>query len=227
MNAWDYSIYLPLKSHTVELVTEVVGCATRAGYSTVNPYTGKIDGISVDGMNSLEFNTEDAALTYMSNEYGLLNLWKGDERDISVSFNPRKDVPLIDVSVFVENVFFRDDTPERLVIAKEIYWIYVDLCSSLAPIYGYTADENFGDFFWPRIMEMPSVIAKRQKPPILFWLNYFSNEYIELIGVKTIQKFGGKIHQLPHGALVLFVDYPWEVDSDLYNLNVIWEKSNQ
>jgi hypothetical protein len=227
MNAWGYELYLSGEQEAPErTVNDVFTILEAAGYSPQNNVTGKLEVITKDGMDFPQLEDRSEAVDFLLKEGGGLTFWKGDKWDfvdifLSITLHNKERLPRISVSL--ENAYFHNEEPNRVETSEDILQIYVQLCKLLNPVYGFVADENTLDQFWPRIAKLEECIARLSKPPVLFWLNYFSNDYLSVLDRDVFVRLGGRITQLPAGVMVSFVDYPWEVQiAELVSINNIW-----
>ncbi len=223
MNAWDYRVIFKkdLKS-TDEIVNICLDIMHRFGFTPFNS-VGKILIMSWDGLDDHQLDNLADAKAYLSQKGGNMTLWGPGEVDISITFVPRPDQPTHSLSAHIENTFYRLDRAAHQQMFDTMLNIYKHLCEAYTPIYGYSTDETVLDQFWEEVKDFRVNPDHPQKPPILFWLNYFSNEYGASLNFREPERLGGKITRLSQGFMVSFLERPEELSiAKLEQINRIW-----
>ena len=230
MNAWGYELYLSGERDLPErTVSDMFAILEAASYSPQNPATGKIDVLAKGEMDFLQLEDRSAVVSLLSREGGGLTFWKGDAWDyvdlfLIITLHDKEG--FLRISIDLENTYFHKEDPNRIGISEDVLRIYNQLCKLLDPVYGFSADENTLDQFWPRTRKLEECIARLSKPPVLFWLNYFSNDYLSVLGRDMFVRLGGRITQLSTGVMVSLADHPWEVQiAELVSINKNWGDS--
>jgi hypothetical protein len=155
-----------------------------------------------------------------------------ERRDSLLAFN--------EVVLYVGDYNYRypEEEEDRLQTASDVQALYCDLCTYLDAPYGAAwsnydyeevirdlhtalygqpepaADDALGRRTFQALMDgerFYAEVSSGRPPSALFSLQYFSNEYARSIDLATCVELGAKIRNLPHGVLVKFFDYPWNV----------------
>lgn len=158
--------------------------------------------------------------------------------------------------IYVGDYIYRgeDGSHERIRHATDAQELYCDLCAYFdAPygagwsnydyeevmmdlhraVYGHlelSFDQTLDKHTFQALMDEERLdleVRNRRPPGVLFWLQYFSQEYAEQIDLEACTRLGGKLQLLQKGLFLTFFDYPWEVDfRTLLAVNEQWRNSN-
>lgn len=241
MNAWSYSLlFLQHETLSTSAIREVLQLIVARGYSATNPLTGFVEGMKSGGMEEFEFRRLPETVEFLNANGGLLYLWK-TSADIWLWFDPPSatarwaesnlehdgEVILKKSSISVEETCFWPDNPDRWEIAADLQQLFIQLCGYLDAPYGYSSDENATEALASEMSQMNVYedVRSRHLPAVLFWLQYFSDDYAVHLDLGALADLGGIVQQLPSGVLVKFFDYPWNVNLDvLVDINRKWRK---
>lgn len=204
----------------------------------------EIDLADLKEYKELEFNSLDSAIDFLMQKGGMVQVRKILDRELDWDYdfyihyrdpflsirseNLQPKIPKINnIAISVGAHLYRKadaEDKDPMTIAPFIKKLFGDYCTSQDAIYGFSSDENMSELYinsFPGII--PRIISK-SPPPILFWLNYFSKEYLSVIDPEFILSQNGKFEILENGAFVTFYDYPWEVKyQNLKKINERWE----
>ena len=64
--------------------------------------------------------------------------------------------------------------------------------------------------FVARLEQFRATVKKLERPPALFWLNYFSTPYLARIGEDCLDDVLLRKRDLRQGKLIYLADYPWQ-----------------
>ena len=241
MNVWTYNILIKQQEmFPKDIIYTILKLAAVYGYS---PFTPREKMVHVIGGNE-EIETEylDDAVTFLSLEGGLLELWQEGSQPESVAIdivfshrgihkisplelNPPDKPVFGEISIGVESVYYNHRVEIKTEdVATEAQNLFGDLCTYLESPYGYSHDEYALEQLI-NDMVIHDAIYNKELPKTLFWLQYISNEYAGHIDTNLFKKLGAKFHKLPKGFLVSFFDNPWDVDVlELELLNKKWKQ---
>ena len=226
-SSWFYTIvFLEHMLRQSDDVEQVVAVVATAGYSIKHPSTRLISMMTLDGMEALEFTDAAAAVLFLSEHGGYIDLWKNNI-SLGLIFVPAsapaisdwKDLPdqqtpsFAHVSISVDSFYFRDEAT-KWEVADDAQTLFTKLAAMPGAIYGYSVDEMVTEY----IMEHMPPYREPYLPSsnVLFWLNFFPNEYVEHIGLARLQALGGTIVAAQRGVIVSLFRYPWDVDVQVW-----------
>ncbi len=239
-NSWSYNLLLP---SGVRLARErIIGIITQAqsiGFMARNPVTGKVSVMSQDGAESFDYKDLTDATSFLERGGGRIQLWK-DADDIGLLFELRGENSPHNVNdaqndgdsiaISVDGTYYRGEDRQRIITADDLQQLFVDLGSVAHAGYGYSWDEELYDLAYlhgeRELFERLYIdVCARQWPSTLFWLNYFSRDYAEIVGLDDMRRLGATITTVPNGVLATFFDYPWDVDvHNLWEINQRWRQ---
>jgi hypothetical protein len=186
-------------------------------------------------MDMREYAKVEEAMAELEAEGGALQLWKG-EIDALITFHPagrppasQGVMPVPDgwsrIVLSVDENFFRDEAV-RTTVAADILEIFVGLCERLGAAYGFSLEEGTAEAFSDAAEDLAKSVAAGSKPPLLFWVNYFSREHFQWLEEALFSRVGGWVTVFPRGLLVSLFDLPWEADLGvLREVNRRWRAS--
>ncbi len=242
MNAWDFSVISARRQFSPEsIVSLALKIAKDHGYSPINPQNGLVEGIHAEGYPDFSLPSTEQLIRLLSQDGGLVNLWS-DYTDVALSFhNPDPTVtgllgsassaagPFVVTALHVENSSWRPSTIERGLIVRDSEGIFADLCLALSSPYGYCVDEDAGDQLMADLgldLSFRRNFRADKPPEYLFWLQYLSASYAEVVDLPLIAELGGKVEKVGEGIFVRFFHAPWEVDlRRLVEINRHWKQS--
>ena len=152
-------------------------------------------------------------------------LWNGNV-DISVSFFAlhHQDPSLsrgfvLDSSchfstldIGLESVYLRDDETRRSWITDSVRGMFERLCAILRPVFGCSYDEGFADYMLPH-WQLEREVAERRRPTIIFWLQYFDNQYFARVPRDAYAPPCFDVAPVGDaGVIVMAANRPYEVD---------------
>jgi hypothetical protein len=230
---WSYDLLIPSRAIlSTEELSNIYQLLKNIGFTPVNPVTGKIEVFRVDRKTlesiSLNFTDWDAILPQTGVSGNLITIWKGDT-DAHLGFNlegineegflsikPEGLSRYGVISIAVDDTHYHLDEKNKFKIANDFRDLFIGLCDCFNASYGFSYNEEFIETIQGNV---------RRNPPILFWLNYISNELSQSVDIKEMLKMGGKISHSSKGAIISYYDYPWEGKLHfLAHLNSIWAK---
>lgn len=214
-NTWNYSLILGNESRVSgETLVVIVQALSQMGYSVWNLGFRKITGMSADGLYDLSFDDWEAAQSYLCSYGGMITIWKAlessDFRAIHLIIAPDREVGL-----FI-NGDLRKNREEDAQMAADLESLFVALCSRLDPVYGYSTDEyRLETLFpgaevlrvWADLQQAPATLTP---PPILFWLNYFSQVYLEHITEQRFVDLSLRKEATCRGVYIRLAQHPWD-----------------
>lgn len=209
--------------------------AAAVGYSPCNPYTTLYGVYSGPTRDWFEFGALPDAIRLAVRQDSSLVLWKTytavqpSDADVDIMLGhdlPREDSPFHTIGIIIDHVHFRQTEIDRAAVAGDMHKIFVDLCKTLAPVYGYATDENGIEQFWTQVQRLGESVARREKPSVLFWLNYFAAAYADQIGRNALERLPGRLASLDAGISLSLWEHPWDVDyMRLARLNAQWQQA--
>lgn len=230
-NSWYYDILIPFPSSSEQNINDILKIVSDAGYLVKHPANDLISIVDPSKKEIVTFCSLADATTFLSKEGGLLWLWRkmddADEfADIGLSFNltgvleslhpislKTAGCPWGELRISVDGAYYSqhaEDDTNRLVIAPTIKKLFTELCINQKATYGYSVDEEILEFFKNEFQQLPHSIENRRKPSMIFWLNYFSNEYMAEIGSEPLKLIPSTIDAFPTGITVSVCEYPWD-----------------
>ena len=212
-NCWSYDLLFGnLNPITDKMVAETIEVVNESGYFFSTP----INGMSVNGENSLEFCDAAVAGATMCKDGGLLTLWKDCEKDhlsdICVTFHPESREISVGLSCSLQ-----EERPGDAQIAADLHNIFVTLCRRLDPLYGYSTDEwglemcFSGKDGIQKMNAFKAAVQQMEPPPVLFWVNYFNSRYLSRIDGRALSSMRHRRQHLEHGDIVYLAENIWNV----------------
>jgi hypothetical protein len=205
-NTWNYEIVLQKSRGIASSLFEQIFRVTQAiGYKLLFPTSV----IALNGLDALEFHDVETLANHLGSEGGNFPIWNEAGQDILLAFLPQK-------GVFSFGVQYNLLADRHDKIAHDLEQLFFAFCIELKPRYGYSHDEwNLEVAF--RGQEILTVwtqfengVAKARIPPILFWLNYFEQEYFTRIGKEAFEKLQSfKFTQVQDGVFIQLASHPW------------------
>lgn len=151
---------------------------------------------------------------------GVVDFWK--ERDhIALMCGPLKSGLFqgTHLSVNVTAVQFWENNPlrKRADFAEDVANIWMELCATLEPAFGYCIDEwrfeaclEAGKL--PRF-PIPEEVVRQAMPTVLCWLTYYPNAYFKTLGADAFESAPGELQDIGKGMVLRCCEYPWQTDS--------------
>lgn len=217
-NTWAYEILVP-RHLGVEEVQSARREAEQRGYSLLTPGRGVARVVTLDGTDVREYAKPEEAVASVQAQGGGLQLWKADI-DILLAFHPpgsSLEAPFdltpegwSRVTLSVDESFFRDEAV-RSTVAGDMAEIFVGLSERLSAAYGFSRDEEAAEAFHDEARTTPASVVAGDKPPVLFWMNYFRREHFSWLDEARFSRVGGWVTTYPRGMLFALFDAPWEV----------------
>jgi hypothetical protein len=212
---------------TTDMIENVFDVAGAYSYSLLNLYSGKIYVSDLSTLEDREFPTVNEAARYLAQDGGITLIWN-DEEGIEIIFVPRNEYGLARLSMGFSAGRLRDESPDRLNLVMDVRQIFVGIADRLNPYYGYATDEyGFEELIIEDVISfiesINRAVLEQNPPPVLFWLNYFSNQYSDLMGAKRIEAVDGIITRHANGRILQFSEYPWDVNTvQILSCNEVW-----
>lgn len=215
-NSWRYQALLS-RPLLAEDVSRTLAIANAQGYDPHNPGTGRVSGITLNGLDERDHATVDEAIAVVAREGGTITLWKG-EVDVSIAFyssnKAGEGLACGGVDLYIDNAFFRDDH-HRAEIAVSIKSIFVSICDELQAFYEYATDEELWELVSNRWSDTRRALANGAKPPVLFWLNYYDLRHFMWASADAFVDLPAAVTRTRNGVLVSFFEFPWQVNRSL------------
>ena len=221
---WTYSLNLSKSFNwNLKALHELIHIIENLGFSLKSPYDNKI--LVFCNTESHSIDTTDNLIELIKENPCLLYIFK-DDIDLFFSLpmfdnQLTKDFKYMDISIERVVVFSED----KFNINRDIEKLYIGLIDNFKPISGESHDEvflellinnlltkkydNFTDY-WDNIVEEKNNL---KKPPFLFWLNYFSNDYFDCLTSSQKSFLLNKsleIIKLKDGLEIKFFKYPFD-----------------
>jgi hypothetical protein len=239
-NNWTYALLVKREQEPVVTGLErTVRIAEDAGYSPFDPDTAKIHVHRLDPstLDSTYYQLDDlaAASQVMQHPGTVLTLWKG-EVDISLSLDMSgqseewtyrvmhlDDKPIFGrISLVASDYDVRRDVSGRQAVDRDLRGIFTAMCIGFNAVYGFSSDENVFEHFLDQFQIHMSA-HERRLPKVLFWLNYFSQEYIDAIGLQRFSAVEAQVQPTKTGYMITIVPHPWEATLDaMIDINRAW-----
>jgi hypothetical protein len=223
-NTWSYDLTLGSKIPLSEKAFSIIlDTADSFGYSVWAPGPKPTESpailvMSHDGMDELEFHDIAAAQETLCGQGGLLTIWRalGSDQhlDIWITFEPGFG----EISLSVGHGL-HEDHEEDVQKARDLTGMFKTLCQRLEPIYGYSTDELTLEFdlgaehFLKKWADFRTAVWQLKPPPILFWLNYFSSDYLHAIGERRLAAVPHRREKLEHGMFIYLAEDLWNSHS--------------
>jgi hypothetical protein len=138
---------------------------------------------------------------------GGLTLWS-DEDDVFMTVDPEQRSIAVGV--------LHDLRPGRDVqLSNSLELLFKVFCTKLRPKFGFVSEDGMLD---PAIHRRPGQVEqhlfdevdRQQAPSVLFWLNYFSEEYLEAVDPGSFRHLIVRpAEPLGDGVLLYLADAPW------------------
>lgn len=231
MATWTYDLYLYRRSIApATLARSACDILWQAGMTWANPATGKIDLTTDEGGVELHLIDAEEALEVLAEQGGTIPWWyQPDPKQeilVKISLGITYQDQLTGLSITVDSSVFEPYQINREQVAGQAFNAYYRLCEWLNPVYGLSADDLTIDRYLDQIMDIATPVTRLQTPPVLFWLNYLSNDYAAAIGMSRLEATGGGVTWLPGGLMLSFYSFPWEVTLEgLAQINQGWQAS--
>jgi hypothetical protein len=219
-NSWSYEALFP-RSLGCDDISQARHVVEERGYAPNNPVSGIISVVALNGEEDRKYGSIAEALTVLETEGGLLQLWKEDV-DLFLTVQPASSrraegaFQLMPsgwsrLTLSVDGCFLRDEAA-RSAVAGDMWAMFVALCEQLGAAYGFSRNEDLLDAFGEELKSLPSVVVNGERPPLLFWLNYFRRDHFPWLDEEMFSRVGGWVTAFPRGMLVSIFDAPWEVE---------------
>lgn len=228
---WYYDAFLPSEvTLSVDKMDAINNLLERSGFSPINPVTGDIEVFRLNPLDlemvTLKFKSWGDLLAASKIAGNRLVIWKGDV-DAYLEFNlegattdaykeivPRNISRYGSLSLSIDNTHYHADEMNGKATADAVRKIFLGLCDYFVCTYGLSYNEEMIE----TIQRVPN-----RFPAVMFWLNYFSYEFLRNIDIKKIKQIGGKFRQTRNGGIVEFASYPWERSQEsLVDTNEQW-----
>lgn len=203
-NIWSWTLQFPadapISANTVERALEV---AAEQGYviQQLLMFDGEGDERWFDDVSALcEALVQDG---------GIMVLWSGED---SLEFGVWTRHGHIDIG---KSNDLRADRPEDVRVAADAERIFLALCDALHPFYGYSADyylveSVLQESFLAEWDMFEQDVREGKAPHLLFWLNYFSAEFVSRIGRDHFASLPATLTERSHGIVLRLASHPWE-----------------
>ncbi len=248
-NSWWYEFLIEREPFNRAKVFKILSLMERLGYFPINPVLGdiRVFWVAPDlDFKMGEFGDLDDAVSFLEHPGSIMDLWKDDVVvNLGTDFTGAEEVRQLEalakvlqkmgrlpdephfgkIDLSIEWAYFYGTPADHFTAAEDLRLAFGEIATEFEVPFAYSRDEDVFDSFFP-CMHIHRDLYLQQPPSILFWLNYFSNDYLAQIGGAEIFKpLGAQIEPLSKGVLVSFFEHPRDMDlHKLWQINDEWQQ---